>query len=468
MLIRPRVVEPDFVSFVPVVARTCFVMLLFAGTLAAQARISFEQAMPAINAVGPSLPADLRGRAPQDLTSLWPAWVERHDREVRSRLARGDEDSLVNFWLYGTSFTSQAPAVARDSSTSAGDIEDLARRRLDDFLDNVTRPGANERLQFSRRVLAARNLDLSTSSSRDRARRFMLDARRRMMDEFAASDRALTSVTPADAGARAAANASIFRERGLSSDTSILSDYGVATALQAIRDQGLLRAGAVARVAIVGPGLDFTNKADGYDFYPQQTIQPFALVDTLRRIGLAAPSLRLTTFDINSRVNEHIKTASERATSASGYVLTLPLDGDEAWTDDLLTYWKTFGRTIGEEIAAARVPVAAGKVLVRSVRVRPEIVRSIAPRDLNIVLARLPLATDDRFDVIVATNVLVYYSVFEQALAMSNIASMLRSGGVFLTNNAVFPTPPMKPGAAYLKVEHTARRYDELFWYQRE
>ena len=213
-----------------------------------------------------------------------------------------------------------------------------------------------------------------------------------MMDEFAATDRALTSVTPADAGARAAANASIFRERGLSSDTSILADYGVATALQAIRDQGLLRAGAVGRVGIVGPGLDFTNKADGYDFYPQQTIQPFALIDTLQRIGLAAPGLQLTTFDVSSRVNEHIKTASERATSASGYVLTLPLDGDEAWTTDLLTYWKTLGGTIGEEIAAARVPVAAGNVLVRSVRVRPEIVRSIAPRDLNIVLARLPLA----------------------------------------------------------------------------
>ena len=84
------------------------------------------------------------------------------------------------------------------------------------------------------------------------------------------------------------------------------------------------------------------------------------------------------------------------------------------------------------------------------------------------MLAQLPLAADDRFDVIVATNVLVYYSVFEQALAMSNIASMLRPGGVFLTNNAVFPTPPMKPSAAYLKVGHTARRYDELFWYQRE
>src|SRR5688572_9348355 len=95
MLLRPRTGEQAFVSFVFPVARTCFVMLMFVGTLAAQARISFEQAMPAINAVGSSRPADLRGRTPQEMASLWPAWVERHDREVRARLARGDEDSLV-------------------------------------------------------------------------------------------------------------------------------------------------------------------------------------------------------------------------------------------------------------------------------------------------------------------------------------------------------------------------------------
>jgi chemotaxis methyl-accepting protein methylase len=67
--------------------------------------------------------------------------------------------------------------------------------------------------------------------------------------------------------------------------------------------------------------------------------------------------------------------------------------------------------------------------------VRPEVTLSITPRDLNIVLERLgPLAKDDLFDLIVATNVLVYYDAFEQALALANISAMLRPGGVFLTN----------------------------------
>jgi predicted TPR repeat methyltransferase len=104
----------------------------------------------------------------------------------------------------------------------------------------------------------------------------------------------------------------------------------------------------------------------------------------------------------------------------------------------------------------------------RSVRIQPGVVRSIVPRDLNLVIDRLPVGDDERFDLIVATNVLVYYDLFEQALAASNAAAMLRPGGMFVTNTAVLPTPPLRATASYLRVAHTADRYDEIFWYQRE
>jgi hypothetical protein len=39
---------------------------------------------------------------------------------------------------------------------------------------------------------------------------------------------------------------------------------------------------------VIGPGLDVADKQDGFDFYPQQTLQPFALVDSLRRLGSRA------------------------------------------------------------------------------------------------------------------------------------------------------------------------------------
>jgi hypothetical protein len=433
-----------------------------------EARVTLDEASPVLNALPSNLPVGLRGRSPQEVARLWPSWVEQHDREVRARLERGDEDSLVNFWLYGTSFTPHPPAVARASSLPASALEDLVRRRLEDLLDRVTAPADNERLQFARRLLSARNADPTVSGGRERARQFLLDTRQRMIQEFAGTERTLAAARPGGNGALAAANATIFRERGLSSDTSLLSDYSVHVALETIARQGTLAPGSVRRVAVVGPGLDFTNKTDGYDYYPLQTVQPFALVNTLRRTGLAAADLQVTTFDINARVNEHLRGATSRAASAPGYVLSLPLDGDEAWTESLQSYWKEWGSLIGDQVTAAPPPAAAGMVKTRAVRIQREVISSVTPRDLNIVVDRLRARDDERFDVVVATNVLVYYDVFEQALAASNVAAMLRLGGVFVTNTAVLPTPPLRATAAYLRVAHTADRYDEVFWYQRE
>ena len=82
----------------------------------------------------------------------------------------------------------------------------------------------------------------------------------------------------------------------------------------------------------------------------------------------------------------------------------------------------------------------------RATRIRPDVVSSLDVRDVNIVLERLaPLADEDRFDLIVATNILVYYSVFEQSLALANVASMLRPGGFLLSNDVLveLPTTPL-------------------------
>jgi hypothetical protein len=433
-----------------------------------ETRVTFEEASPVLSALPSNLPIDLRGRAPQDVARLWPSWVERHDRDVRGRLGRGDEDSLVNFWLYGTSFTSHPPAIARTSPPAASTLDDIVKARLEDLLDRVAAPGDNERLQFARGVLTLRNADPSDTAGRERARGFLLDSRQRMIQEFAGTDQALAAARSGGGEALTAASATIFRDRGLSSDTSILSDYSVHVALETIARQGTMAPGSVRRVAIVGPGLDFTNKSGGYDYYPQQTIQPFALVNSLRRVGLAAADLRLTTFDINARVNGHLRSAATRAASRSGYVVTLPLDGREAWTGDLRAYWKEWGNAIGDDVAAPPPPIAAGTVNTRAVRIDPAVVASIAPRDLNIVVDRLAVSDSERFDLVVATNVLVYYDVFEQALAAANVAAMLRPGGLFLTNSAILPTPPLRATASYLRVNHTAERYDEVFWYQRE
>jgi len=81
---------------------------------------------------------------------------------------------------------------------------------------------------------------------------------------------------------------------------------------------------------------------------------------------------------------------------------------------------------------------SASPVRARSVDVRPEVVRDITGVELNIVLERLADSHPSRqFDLIVATNVLIYYDTAEQALAAGNIAGMLRPGGLLMTNQPV-------------------------------
>jgi len=112
-------------------------------------------------------------------------------------------------------------------------------------------------------------------------------------------------------------------------------------------------------------------------------------------------------------------------------------------------------------------------VNVRSVLVQPSVALSIEPRDLNIVLQRVePLATGEQFDLIIATNILLYYDVFEQSLALTNIAKMLRADGLFLTNDGVLelPAAPLRSAGerdvTYMKLPDSSVKGDHLTWYR--
>jgi hypothetical protein len=265
--------------------------------------------------------------------------------------------------------------------------------------------------------------------------------------------------------------ATILRNRGLSSDTSISAAFAIDAALKDIAAMGVLRPGAVRRVAVVGPGLDFADKQEGYDFYPLQTIQPFAVIDSLSARKLAtSDGPRVTTYDLNPRVNDHIEAARQRASRGTGYTIQLPRDPTQRWQRDLVSYWTRFGESVGEKAAPAAAPPAAGRVDVRAVRVRPDVVQAITARDLNVILQRPdPLPDGERFDLVIATNILIYYDVFEQSLAAMNIARMLHSGGVLLTNNPL-PEPSATPfhRIGETKAAYTDAGFDVVAWYQRE
>jgi SAM-dependent methyltransferase len=177
----------------------------------------------------------------------------------------------------------------------------------------------------------------------------------------------------------------------------------------------------------------------------------------------------VTTFDLSPRVNQHVDAARRRAQGGQPYVLQLPLDMKDPahdWSTDLVSYWRQLGDRIGVSVPVLAPPRGSEGVQVRAVSVRPAIVNSIQPRDVNIVLER---TDDEPFDLIIATNILVYYDAFEQALALTNVARMLRPGGFFLTNYAVSPLAPMEPEASLMTPVFWDRQGngDTLFWYQR-
>jgi hypothetical protein len=434
------------------------------------AALTYAEARLAFQAAGDLIPADLRGKTPAELAQLWPAWAARRDREIRDRLVRGDEDSIVNLWLFGTSFTDLPPARDRDMAAAAPHLtpSEIVEGRLADLVAAIRAPGSNERVRFAREVIERHGMDPDAAAQTDRVRGYLIDLRSRALDEFRRRDRELASAKP-DAADQLAAHSTIFRDRGLSTDTSMLPAYGIDQALQALRREGQLPSGGVHRAAIVGPGLDFTNKADGFDFYPQQTIEPFALVDSLRRLGLAAPDLRLVTFDLSPRVNHHLESARQRARAGGGYLIHLPRDTGERWDPGVLGYWQRFGATIGMPAVPSARPAPIHSVEVRAVRVRSGVVLSIQPIDLDIVIQRLePLPRGEQFDLVIATNIFVYYDVFEQALAVSNIASMLAPGGLLVSNDAVLPVQPLRPSAGYTTVVYSDRQIDRMLWYRKE
>ena len=415
-------------------------------------QIPYEDAKPVLDANGKSISA-----------ADWPSWAAKRNAEIRARLAQGDEDSVVNLWLYGTSFT-KLPRVTGAEATQLANpekVQDLLLARLDDFVAALAKPGANERLQFARDLVTRKGITLATETGRDKAKEYLVQIRERVIAENERYRRAAAS--PSD-------YSTLFRDRGLSSDTRLPANFAIDKAIEALAASGRVPIGAITRVAIVGPGLDFTDKAEGYDFYPQQTIQPFAIVDSVIRLKLASlADLQITTLDLSPRVNRHLDGAKRRAAAGSAYVIQLPLAKDEPkheWHPDLVAYWQRFGAAIGKVVPAAPVPALAGDVRVRAVAVRPSIVSAITTRDANIILER---TNDGPFDLIVATNILVYYDTFEQGLALANISKMLKPGGFFLTNYAVTPSAPMETTASVKTAVFFDRQGngDTIFAYQR-
>jgi hypothetical protein len=451
-------------------------VLAVAAAVAPARLVRFSEARPILTELKGNLPADLNPLTAAQLEVAWPGWVARHDRDVRARLDRGDEDTIVNWMLFGTSFTSRPRAVLGAVGSGSADQELVLRRtiqliqgRLDDLVTALAAPGTDERRLFARALLQRSGLRFATAADREAVREHLLGAMMRVAAEQERIDQELAATGGGDAMTEFVRRSHLFRSRGLSLDTSVVANYSVEQALAAMKARGRLVPGAVRRVAIVGPGLDFADKDVGFDAYPQQTLQPFAVVDSLDRLALApASGAEIVVLDISPRVIDHVTQARARAARNVGYTLNLALTKSVPWLPGVRAYWQTFGDRIGAAARAEPSKAIADLAAVRAVRVRSSAVRRLSVLDVNIVTDRLEA---EPFDLVIATNVFIYYDMLDQALALSNVAAMLKPGGYLLANVSA----PSLASLTIRRVDTTTTLYartgtenisDFMGWYQ--
>src|SRR5215471_2782134 len=215
------------------------------------------------------LPADLKN--PNE--AKWKAWSQQQDKAIRARLQQGDLDSMVNLLLYGTSFTKQ-PRIKVENFTQASKAG-IVRARVDDLVAGVRSPGDNERLVFLNSLLRSQGID---PNSPGETGVFVYNNLARVLQEMetlskrAEEAKRLNEPNGAPDPATAIFNwrPGLFQDRGVSLDTGIFPNYSIDYVLRDLKSRGVLREGQVARVAVIGPGLDFSDKNEkfSYDYYP--------------------------------------------------------------------------------------------------------------------------------------------------------------------------------------------------------
>ena len=387
-----------------------------------QERITFlgyDRVAPVLTNNKFSLPGDLTGTRDAQ-RAAWPRWLQNHDRAIRSRIVRGEEDTLVNFILFGVSFTDRPRVILGNVDA---DASGLIGQRIQQFIEMLETP-TTDRLKLLKSLVTRLGYGTGTPAEKERLRQYVSQQVTRYLQEWR-QYRAGGSTT-----------AGLYKNRGLSVDTDFRPNYAVEQTLGEVKRRGLLK--AVKRVAVIGPGLDFTDKDSGFDYYPLQTLQPFALVDSLLRLEMARTSdLEITVFDISNPALDHLAQAIGRARLGQPYTMQLVLDRSSTWTNGAVDYWRRLGDRVGSKTTPMPAPSQIQNIDRRAVQIRPEIVKLLQPQPLNVISQHVEAPAGKRFDLIVATNVFLYYDRFELALAMLNVESMLNTGGVLLSNDVI-------------------------------
>lgn len=403
-------------------------------------------------------------------------YVERVHADSDRRVAEGEREHLIYFALQSRAFTGRPriePALSArrfverlseaerkrlldDSSyVPAAGWPPAERARVGDLLRAFAAPSANARLAYFRTLVVRDRPAIAIDglyADYIRVARFLY------RKEFAA-------------GNDAARIASLYETRPHSSDTQIEAGFGVYLGLGTLH--ALEPALRVRRVLVVGPGLDLAPRTDLVDAVDPQSYQPPAVTDALLALSLASEAdLRVHSIDVNPRVVRALDAAA-RAPITLRVFTGIVETADQPFTPEYRAYVRALGRAIGEETTAPR-DVASDKHYQHSIAVRASVARALSAQRLNIVTERL--VDEPPFDIAVATNVLTYFDDTQLALALANIAAMLRPGGYLIHNESragltdaasAVGLPLVHQRTAILGGPHTRPLYDTVWVHQK-
>jgi hypothetical protein len=377
------------------------------------------------------LPAALQRRwaGPQPFAE----YLDRVDADTALRVAEGEREHLIDFALQSTSFTAKPriePAlssrafvdsltpISRERLLDEPDYVPSAgwpaaeRARVADLLDAISKGRDDVRLAYFARLLSAGGGPATVDAlfpDYVRVARFLYKK------EFEAAD--------------AAEVGELNRTRAHRSDTQIEAGFGVYTGLGAVH--ALDPALRVKSVLIVGPGLDVAPQTDPVDIAEPQSYQPFAVADALIGLSMSAEeALTIHSVDVNPRVVQYLEEVGR--TPLVLHLFSVAETAAAPFSDDYRSYLRQLGRSIGSEVETPAAIASDGRFH-RFVRVRPAIARAMTASRVNVITEQLPGGT---FDLAIATNVLSYFKDDDLALALVNIAAMVRPGGYLLHNES--------------------------------
>jgi hypothetical protein len=319
--------------------------------------------------------------------ATFDARIQAIELDTARRESEGELDHLVYYALQSQRFTSLAriePAVSAREFVEKGAFPEAARARLQAFLRALAHPATDPRLRYFAGLLLSQQRTLEfLEGEYGRVMRFLYDK------EFLRREH-------------------VYENRGHSTDTQVEANYAVWNALSVLKQ--LAPETRLQRVLIVGPGLDFAPRTALVDTQPPQSFQPYTVADALLSLGLAhRGQLAIDCGDINARVLDFIRNFPRGQRRLDLY--------SERGDAEYNRYFHSLGGAIGR---------AAGKTL----RVDADIARAVRAAPLNILTSRW----DSSYDLVIATNVLIYFNSDELALAHANVAAMLPRGGYFLHN----------------------------------